>query len=193
MPRHRLKVAVWLTLLAVPFLVVDNIPRTAANASANVVTAAAPSSTPSTAPSATYPAPTEPPATVAPPTTAAPPAPTNATVVTAKKAVTPTTAAPTTVVTTTTAPPPPPAAAPPANMQDGAATWYDYRPGECAHQTLPMGTAVRITSQSSGLSTTCVVTDRGPFGAGRIIDLDRVTFAQLADPSVGVIAVRITW
>jgi rare lipoprotein A len=188
-PRHRLKVAVWLTLVAVPFLVADNIPRTDANASANVSTAIAPSSVPSTAPSATYPAPTEPPVTSAPPTTAAP-APVAA--VAAKKAATPVTAAPTTVVTTTTAPPPT-TAAPPTNAQDGSASWYDYRPGECAHQTLPMGTVVRITNLGNGLSTTCVVTDRGPFGAGRVIDLDRATFAQLADPSVGIIQVRITW
>ena len=191
MPRHRFKVAAWLTLVALPFLVVDNVPRTDANASAKVVAVAAP---PSTAPSATYPAPTEPPPTTAPPVTAAAPTPTTVAAVTntAKKAATPTTVV--TATTTTTAPPPPPTTAPPpSNAQEGSASWYAYRAGECAHVTLPMGTVVYVTSLSTGTGTSCTVTDRGPFGAGRIIDLDRATFAQLADPSVGIIQVRITW
>jgi rare lipoprotein A (peptidoglycan hydrolase) len=37
------------------------------------------------------------------------------------------------------------------------------------------------------------VTDRGPYEAGRIIDLDRATFAQLKDPSQGVVQVEISW
>jgi rare lipoprotein A (peptidoglycan hydrolase) len=46
---------------------------------------------------------------------------------------------------------------------------------------------------SNGNTATCVVTDRGPFGPGRIIDLDRGVFAQLTSPGAGVIAVTITW
>jgi rare lipoprotein A (peptidoglycan hydrolase) len=38
-----------------------------------------------------------------------------------------------------------------------------------------------------------VVTDRGPFGRGRIIDLDVDTFAQIAPLSAGVVQVTITW
>jgi len=37
------------------------------------------------------------------------------------------------------------------------------------------------------------VTDRGPYGGGRIIDLDDGTFAQLAPLSSGIIDVTITW
>ena len=50
-----------------------------------------------------------------------------------------------------------------------------------------------VTRTATGASVTCVVTDRGPHGAGRIIDLDRGTFAQLANPNEGVIQVRIAW
>jgi rare lipoprotein A (peptidoglycan hydrolase) len=46
---------------------------------------------------------------------------------------------------------------------------------------------------SNGNTASCVVTDRGPFGPGRIIDLDRGTFAQLTSPGTGVIGVTITW
>ena len=42
-------------------------------------------------------------------------------------------------------------------------------------------------------STTCVVTDRGPYGAGKIIDLDSTVFAQIASLDEGVIDVSITW
>ena len=100
--------------------------------------------------------------------------------------------------TTTTSPRrpprrPPPTTAAPSNQQGGGASWYAYNPGECAHPTIPMGTVVTVTRAATGASISCVVTDRGPYGAGRIIDLDRGTFAQLADPSEGVIQVRISW
>ena len=116
-----------------------------------------------------------------------------------------TTAAPAT--TTTTAPPPPPPAPPPApttttttapaesstGTQEGKASWYDHEAGTCAHRTLPFGTIVTVTNLDNGRSTTCRVADRGPFVEGWIIDLDRRVFAQIADPSTGVIPVRIRW
>lgn len=116
-----------------------------------------------------------------------------------------TTAAPTT--TTTTAPPPrpttttthvhepepesEPAAA--ANSQEGNASWYDHEPGTCAHRTLPFGTVVTVTNLGNGATTSCRVADRGPYVAGRVIDLEKGVFAQLAPPSAGVIRVRIEW
>jgi rare lipoprotein A (peptidoglycan hydrolase) len=59
--------------------------------------------------------------------------------------------------------------------------------------SIPRGTVVTVTSLETGARTTCVVTDRGPYSGGRIIDLDRATFAKLADPARGVIQVEITW
>ncbi len=116
----------------------------------------------------------------------------------------PTTAAPTTApraarqATTTTAAP---AAAPVtvaaasagANSQQGVASYYLYKPGGCAHKTLPKGTVVTVTNLSNGKSTTCVVNDRGPFIAGRIIDLDTRVFKQVASTSSGVFTARISW
>jgi rare lipoprotein A (peptidoglycan hydrolase) len=127
------------------------------------------------------------------------------------------------MATTTTAPPPPPttarpkpkavakpvvkraapaaaakpaptAAPAPSNEQHGAASFYSPRAAdECAHRTLPFGTIVTVTSVATGKSTTCRVGDRGPFIAGRVIDLSRQRFAELAPPSTGVIRVRLTW
>ena len=82
---------------------------------------------------------------------------------------------------------------PPPPSQTGPASWYPAPPGTCAHQTLPMGTVVTVTDLGNGRQTTCKVEDRGPYQDGRIIDLSKATFAQLAPPSEGVIQVRITW
>lgn len=131
-------------------------------------------------------------------TTAPPPPPTTVVVkaaapVPAKPKPKPTTTTTTTrpapkpTTTTTTAPPQP------ANTQTGKASWYDTYDGTCAHRTLPRGTMVRVTNLANGRQVACRVADRGPFVAGRIIDLDRGLFEQLARTSQGVIDVRIEW
>jgi len=40
-----------------------------------------------------------------------------------------------------------------------------------AHKTLPFGTMVRVTHQRSGRSVIVRINDRGPFVAGRVIDV----------------------
>jgi rare lipoprotein A len=102
----------------------------------------------------------------------------------------PTTVPPLPTTTTTTAPPPPAA---PADEETGGASWYWARAGTCASLHIALGTAVRVTDLSNGRSTTCTVEDRGPTVPGRIIDLSGQTFSQLAEPSTGVIEVRISW
>jgi rare lipoprotein A len=42
-----------------------------------------------------------------------------------------------------------------------------------AHRTLPFGTKVKVTNARTGLSVIVRINDRGPFIAGRIIDLSR--------------------
>lgn len=88
-------------------------------------------------------------------------------------------------------PPPPPTARPP--KETGVATWYDTFDGTCAHVSLPMGTVVIVTNMATRTSTTCRVADRGPFGDGRVIDLDVATYAELADPASGVVPVQLRW
>ena len=41
----------------------------------------------------------------------------------------------------------------------------------CAHKTLPFGTMVKVTNKNNNKSVVVKVTDRGPFGKGRIVDL----------------------
>ncbi len=85
-----------------------------------------------------------------------------------------------------------------ADTEEGRATFVRYDDatwGErtCAHRTLPFGTMLTVTNLNSGRQTTCVVRDRGPSSPGRVVDLDAEVFAELADPSVGIIPVRISW
>ena len=170
--KRRVAIALWFTVLALPLLVIDNIER------ADAFEPAAASPPPAallpivTAPAVTAPAVNATDATPAS-TTAEPPTPPTA--------------------TTTESAPAEPEPAAPANEQTGGASWYRYRSGECAHRTIPKGTTVTITNRATGATTTCVVTDRGPFSGGRVIDLDDGTFAQIASTSRGVVQVRITW
>jgi rare lipoprotein A (peptidoglycan hydrolase) len=56
-----------------------------------------------------------------------------------------------------------------------------------------MGTAVRVTNPASGASTRCRIESRGPSDQRRVIDLAKDTFARVADPSRGIVEVRLDW
>jgi rare lipoprotein A len=55
-----------------------------------------------------------------------------------------------------------------------------------AHRNLRFGTRLRVTNQSNGKSVIVTVTDRGPFIAGRELDLSYGAFSKIASPSQGV-------
>ena len=55
-----------------------------------------------------------------------------------------------------------------------------------AHRSLPFGTRLLVTNPSTNKSVTVTVTDRGPFIAGRSLDLSYGAFARIASPSQGV-------
>ena len=191
-PRRRLVFAVWLTVLALPILVIDNIPRTDARAAAvKADSARIVDVTPETTDFSVVPTTIRELVTTTAPSTTAPSSSTTTSRPRAAAAVAPrsttTTTRPRSTTTSTTS------TTAASNTQTGGASWYDYRPGECAHQTIAKGTVVTVTNLANGATTTCVVTDRGPYSGGRIIDLDRGTFDQIADSSQGVIQVRITW
>src|SRR2546423_13378331 len=79
------------------------------------------------------------------------------------------------------------------NHQTGKASWYDTSPGPCARTTASRGTTVYVTNLDTGVSTTCRVADYGPQVPGRVIDLSRTTFSELADPRQGVVPVSVDW
>jgi rare lipoprotein A len=48
---------------------------------------------------------------------------------------------------------------------------YDRNALTAAHKTLPFGTKVRVTNTKNNKSVVVTINDRGPFHAGRILDL----------------------
>lgn len=61
---------------------------------------------------------------------------------------------------------------------------FDMDALTAAHRTLPFGTVVRVTNVRNGKSVRVRINDRGPFIAGRIIDL-----SYAAAKSIGMLAV----
>ena len=51
---------------------------------------------------------------------------------------------------------------------------FDPEKVTAAHKTLPMPSVVQVTNLDNGRSLVVQINDRGPFVAGRIIDLSRV-------------------
>ena len=61
----------------------------------------------------------------------------------------------------------------------------------CAHRTYPFGTILKVTNLRNGLTVNVRVTDRGPFGRGRIIDLSYAAAKTLGMLSQGVAMVEV--
>ena len=93
-----------------------------------------------------------------------------------------------------------------AQTQRGKASYYSKRAtgartssGErihhdsltCAHRTHPFGTLLRVTNEANGKEVVVRVTDRGPFGHGRIIDLSHAAARKLGILSKGVAVVKV--
>lgn len=68
---------------------------------------------------------------------------------------------------------------------------YDMYGLSAAHKTLPMGVYVKVTHLKSGRQLTVRVNDRGPFVAGRIIDLSYGAAKQLGIVESGTADVRL--
>jgi rare lipoprotein A len=68
---------------------------------------------------------------------------------------------------------------------------FDTSKLTAAHRTLPFGTVVKVTHQGSQRSVTVRVNDRGPFVAGRVIDLSRAAARELAMEKAGLANVKV--
>lgn len=68
--------------------------------------------------------------------------------------------------------------------------YYDQNMLTTAHKTLPKGTILEVTNLANGKSVNVKVTDRGPYGAGRVLDLSKTAFSQIASVSTGVITIQ---
>lgn len=92
-------------------------------------------------------------------------------------------------------------------VESGEASWYGIEergnptangepmdPGAmtAAHRTLPFGTVVEVTDRETGASIRVRINDRGPFRAGRIIDLSHEAARRLGIVARGVAPVTVT-
>ena len=93
-----------------------------------------------------------------------------------------------------------------AARQDGQASYYADRyhgrptaSGEifdvnaltAAHRTLAFGTRVRVTNLQNSKSVTVRINDRGPFIAGRVIDLSPAAARRIDMIRAGVVPVKV--
>ena len=62
---------------------------------------------------------------------------------------------------------------------------------QIAHKSLPCGTLVRVVDKATGNSVDARVTDRGPYVAGRVVDLSWAAFQQLGQAGPGLLHVDV--
>jgi len=62
-----------------------------------------------------------------------------------------------------------------------------------AHKTLPFGTKVKVENLANGRTVKVRINDRGPFVAGRIIDLSKKAAGRLDIIKAGVTNVKISY
>ena len=89
----------------------------------------------------------------------------------------------------------------PVAREQGGASWYaryfhgrrtangeryDQNELTAAHKTLPFGTVVRVRSEVNGKEVDVRINDRGPFVAGRVIDLSQAAAKALGMLQLGV-------
>ena len=69
---------------------------------------------------------------------------------------------------------------------------FDMYKMTCAHRTMPFGTILNVRDIKTGRSVQVRVTDRGPFGRGRIVDLSLAAARELGIESRGIAQVEVT-
>lgn len=93
-----------------------------------------------------------------------------------------------------------------AKTHSGEASWYGPRfdgmktasgdifdKGEftAAHRTFPLGSKARVTNLENGKSVNVEINDRGPFAAGRVIDLSQAAARALGITAAGTARVKV--
>ena len=68
---------------------------------------------------------------------------------------------------------------------------FDPHKLTAAHPTLPFGTRLRITNMVNGRSVTVRINDRGPYVAGRVVDLSYSAAEKLKMTERGVVKVKM--
>ncbi len=72
-----------------------------------------------------------------------------------------------------------------------AGGWFNPNAMTAAHKTLPFGTRVRVTHLGNGRSVEVKINDRGPYVAGRIIDLSKAAAGVIGMTGQGIARVAV--
>ena len=75
--------------------------------------------------------------------------------------------------------------------QTASGTSFDQARLTAAHPTLPFGSKIKVTNLGNGKSVEVEITDRGPFGGNRIIDLSQAAAKALDMIDSGTATVRL--
>lgn len=75
------------------------------------------------------------------------------------------------------------------DIVQGIASWYDWTGAAC--NSFPMGSRIRVTNVATGATVESTIVSTGPFIPGRVVDLPRAEFAQIADVSAGIVEVTV--
>jgi rare lipoprotein A len=70
---------------------------------------------------------------------------------------------------------------------------FSQKKRTAAHPTLPFGTKVKVTNLTTGKTVKVRINDRGPFVAGRIIDLSRKAARKIGMIESGVASVQLKY
>ncbi len=70
-------------------------------------------------------------------------------------------------------------------------TRFDMNAMTAAHKTWSFGTLVKVTNKANGRSVVVTITDRGPYIAGRVIDVSKGAARELGMMGSGVARVRL--
>jgi rare lipoprotein A len=70
---------------------------------------------------------------------------------------------------------------------------FSQKKRTAAHPTLPFGTKVKVTNLTTGKTVKVRINDRGPFVAGRIIDLSRKAASKIGMLESGVASVKLKY
>ena len=68
---------------------------------------------------------------------------------------------------------------------------YNQHAMTAAHRTLALGTRVRVTNTHTDVSVGVVITDRGPYVGGRVIDMSWEAGRRLGMVEVGTVEVKV--
>ena len=69
--------------------------------------------------------------------------------------------------------------------------WFNPNAMTAAHKTLPFGTRVKVTNLANGRAATVTINDRGPYVAGRVIDLSSAAAGVVGMKGAGVTRVKL--